>query len=79
LLQILATSSSPKEVSKNEREKDGRDERNLGIITVAKELVRNEEGRGFIYTWRARATPPRSPPSVTSEARVRISKRGAHF
>jgi hypothetical protein len=39
LLQILATSFSPKEMRKNEREKDGRDgrdERNLGIITVAK-------------------------------------------
>jgi hypothetical protein len=68
LLQILATSSSPKEVSKNEREKDGRDgrvRRKLGIITVAKELVRNEEGRGLIYTWRARATPLGSLPSVT--------------
>jgi hypothetical protein len=31
--------------------------RKLGRVTVAKELVRNEEGRGFIYTWRARATP----------------------
>jgi hypothetical protein len=67
LLQILATSSSPKYVSKNGREKDGRDgrvRRNLGRVTVKKELVRNEEGRGFIYTWRARATPLGSLPSV---------------
>ena len=37
--------------------RDGRERRNLGGVTVAKELMRNEEGRGFIYTWRARATP----------------------
>jgi hypothetical protein len=61
------------------REKDGRDGRNLSIVTVAKELVRNEEGRGFIYTWRARATPLGSLPSVKSRARVSISRRGAHF
>jgi hypothetical protein len=37
--------------------------RNLGIITIAKELVRNDE-RGFIYTWGERATPLGYPPSV---------------
>ena len=61
LLQILATNFSPKTRAKNEREKkngrDGRVRRKLGIITVAKELVRNEEGRAFIYTWEARVTP----------------------
>jgi hypothetical protein len=36
-VQILATSSSPKEMSKNEQErKMGEMRRNLGIITVAK-------------------------------------------
>jgi hypothetical protein len=80
-LQILATSSSPKDVSKNGREKDGRDgrvRRNLGRVTVAKELVRNEEGRGLIYTWRARATPLGSLPSVHQRARVRSQGGGAH-
>jgi hypothetical protein len=51
LLQILATSSSPKYVSKNGIEKDGidgRGRRNLGRVTVVKELVRNEEGRGGV-------------------------------
>jgi hypothetical protein len=79
-LQILATSFSPKTRAKmRERRKMGemgRERRNLGIVTVAKELVRNEEGRGLIYTWRARATPLGSLPSVTSQARVMISKEG---
>jgi hypothetical protein len=67
LLQILATSSSPKYVSKNGREKDGRVRRvrrKLGRVIVKKELVRNEEERGFIYTLRARATLIGSLPSV---------------
>jgi hypothetical protein len=59
-LQILATSSSPKDESKNGREQDGRDgrvRRNLGRVTVAKELVKNEEGRAFIYTWESKSDP----------------------
>ena len=54
--------------ARNGREQDGRDgrvRRNLGRVTVAKELVRNEEGRGLIYTLRARVTPLGSLPSVT--------------
>jgi hypothetical protein len=70
LLQILATSFCPKtRVKMRERRKMGEmgdERRNLGIITVAKELVRNKDERGFIYTWRARATPLGSLPSVTS-------------
>ena len=45
---------------RNGRKQDGRDgrvRRKLGRVIVAIELVRNEEGRGFIYTWEPRVTP----------------------
>ena len=38
--------------------------RKLGRVIVKKELVRNEEERGFIYTLRVRATLLGSLPSV---------------
>jgi hypothetical protein len=55
--------------ARNGREQDGRDgrvRRKLGRVIVAIELVKNEEGRGLFYTWRARATPLGSLPSVKS-------------
>jgi hypothetical protein len=58
---------------------DGRVWRNLGRVTVAIELVKNEEERAFTYTWRARATPLGSLPSVKPIARVMISRRGAQL
>jgi hypothetical protein len=64
--------------AKNGREQDGRVRRNLSRIIVAIELVRSEEGRGFIYTWGARATPFGPPPSVIHQAIMRISRRVAH-
>ena len=54
-------------MSKNGREKDGRVRRvrrKLGRVIVKKELVRNEEERGFIYTLRERDTLLGSLPSV---------------
>jgi hypothetical protein len=36
--------------ARNGREQDGRVRRNLGRVTIAIELVRNEEGKAFIYT-----------------------------
>jgi hypothetical protein len=66
----------------NGREQDGRDERvrkNLGRVRVTIELVINEEGRGLFYTWRERATPLGSLPSVKSRARVMISRRGTQL
>jgi hypothetical protein len=55
------------------------DYRNFGRVTVAKQLVRNEEGRGLTYTWRAIGTPLGSLPSVHQRARMSISRRGAQL
>jgi hypothetical protein len=72
-LEILATNSSPKEVSKSEREKDGRDgrvRRKLGIITVfsSKRIGEKWGGQGLdLYleskrypSWISSKCPPKS-------------------
>ena len=57
-----------------EWEQDGQWEREMGqeigSITIAQEMVKNELGRGSIYTWEEKTTPLGWVTSVTHQGKV---------
>ena len=51
----------------------------MGRVTIAKELIRNEGERAFIYNWGGKVTPIGCKTSVKTQARLSISRRGAQL